>query len=98
MMLDRVFAYCEKCQLLSSRILENLNQDLDSFSGVSLLSTPRIGVFFSLKGVARQQCRALRIRVGQMGELALSQMACTKSKHLVLRTYTFLSFFSYYLQ
>ena len=50
---------------------DNNLRDLDSFSGVSLLSTPRIGVFFSLKGVARP-CRALRIRVGQMRELALA--------------------------
>lgn len=31
MMLDRVFADCEQCQLLNYRILEILNHDLDSF-------------------------------------------------------------------
>ena len=45
----------------------------DSYSA-KLFSSSKVEDFFSLKGVARQYCRALRIRVGQMGELALADV------------------------
>ena len=95
MMLDRVFAYCEQCQLLSSRILVNLNQDLESFFWRQPFVYSKEWSLFLFERCSTSLMCAVKHRV-QVGMYAFT-VVHNASQHLGRSPYTFLSFFFLFL-